>query len=123
MENFQLQLIELSNERQQSSFTAEVRAKPQHHKFLIGKNGASIKEIRDQTGARIIFPGNNDEDKEVITIIGKEENVLAAKAQLEAIIKNNGEFSFLFVQKTSFFFFLKKKKEIKYGFCFYFRFK
>lgn len=86
----QQQLIELSNERQQSSFTAEVRAKPQHHKFLIGKNGASIKEIRDQTGARIIFPGNNDEDKEVITIIGKEENVLAAKAQLEAIIKNNG---------------------------------
>lgn len=85
-------MIELSNERQQSSFTAEVRAKPQHHKFLIGKNGASIKEIRDQTGARIIFPGNNDEDKEVITIIGKEENVLAAKAQLEAIIKNNGKF-------------------------------
>lgn len=89
VEKAKLQLIELSNERQQSSFTAEVRAKPQHHKFLIGKNGASIKEIRDQTGARIIFPGNNDEDKEVITIIGKEENVLAAKAQLEAIIKNN----------------------------------
>lgn len=89
VEKAKQQLIELSNERQQSSFTAEVRAKPQHHKFLIGKNGASIKEIRDQTGARIIFPGNNDEDKEVITIIGKEENVLAAKAQLEAIIKNN----------------------------------
>lgn len=89
VEKAKAQLIELSNERQQSSFTAEVRAKPQHHKFLIGKNGASIKEIRDQTGARIIFPGNNDEDKEVITIIGKEENVLAAKAQLEAIIKNN----------------------------------
>lgn len=89
VEKAKAQLIELSNERQLSSFTAEVRAKPQHHKFLIGKNGASIKEIRDQTGARIIFPGNNDEDKEVITIIGKEENVLAAKAQLEAIIKNN----------------------------------
>lgn len=89
VEKAKAQLIELSNERQLSSFTAEVRAKPQHHKFLIGKNGASIKEIRDQTGARIIFPGNNDEDKEVITIIGKEESVLAAKAQLEAIIKNN----------------------------------
>lgn len=89
VEKAKAQLIELSNERQQSSYTAEVRAKPQHHKFLIGKNGASIKEIRDQTGTRIIFPGNNDEDKEVITIIGKEENVLAAKAQLEAIIKNN----------------------------------
>ena len=87
-------MIELSNERQQSSFTAEVRAKPQHHKFLIGKNGASIKEIRDQTGARIIFPSSTDEDKEVIVIIGKEENVLAAKAQLEAIIKNNGKQNF-----------------------------
>lgn len=92
-------MIELSNERQQSSFTTEVRAKPQHHKFLIGKNGASIKEIRDQTGARIIFPGNNDEDKEVITIIGKEENVMAAKAQLEAIIKNNGNLFNHFLQK------------------------
>lgn len=89
VEKAKLQLIELSTERQLSSYTAEVRAKQQHHKFLIGKNGVSIKEIRDQTGARIIFPGNNDEDKEVITIIGKEENVLAAKAQLEAIIKNN----------------------------------
>lgn len=89
VEKAKIQLIELSNERQLSSFTAEVRAKPQHHKFLIGKNGVSIKEIRDLTGARIIFPSANDEDKEVITIIGKEESVLAAKAQLEAIIKNN----------------------------------
>lgn len=82
------QLLELANERQAASFTAEVRAKQQHHKFLIGKNGASIRKIRDATGARIIFPGNDDADKEVITIIGKEENVKAAKEQLESIIKD-----------------------------------
>lgn len=82
------QLLELANERQLASFTAEVRAKQQHHKFLIGKNGASIRKIRDATGARIIFPGNDDADKEVITIIGKEENVKQAKEQLEAIIKD-----------------------------------
>ncbi|XP_037827229.1 vigilin [Lucilia sericata] len=82
------QLLELANERQAASFTAEVRAKQQHHKFLIGKNGASIRKIRDATGARIIFPGNDDADKEVITIIGKEENVKQAKEQLEAIIKD-----------------------------------
>uniref|UniRef100_A0A1Q3FI46 Putative vigilin n=1 Tax=Culex tarsalis TaxID=7177 RepID=A0A1Q3FI46_CULTA len=82
------QLIELTNEKELSSFTAEVRAKPQHHKFLIGKNGASIKKIRDLTGARIIFPGTNDEDKEVITIIGKKEGVEEARTQLESIIKN-----------------------------------
>ncbi|XP_065366752.1 vigilin [Calliphora vicina] len=82
------QLLELANERQAASFTAEVRAKQQHHKFLIGKNGASIRKIRDATGARIIFPGNDDADKEVITIIGKEENVKQAKEQLEVIIKD-----------------------------------
>lgn len=80
------QLLELASEAQLASFTAEVRAKQQHHKFLIGKNGASIRKIREATGARIIFPNNNDEDKEVITIIGKEESVKLAKEQLETII-------------------------------------
>ncbi|EDV55082.1 vigilin [Drosophila erecta] len=85
------QLLELTNERQLASFTAEVRAKQQHHKFLIGKNGASIRQIRDATGARIIFPSNDDTDKEVITIIGKEDSVNKAREKLEAIIKECDE--------------------------------
>jgi hypothetical protein len=48
-----------------------VKAKPQHHKFLIGRAGVHIQKIRDETGARIIFPGANDADRESITIIGK----------------------------------------------------
>lgn len=39
-------LVELSNEKQISGFTEEVRAKKEHHKFLIGKNGANIKKVR-----------------------------------------------------------------------------
>jgi transcription antitermination factor NusA-like protein len=81
------QLVELTTERQLSSYSAEVRAKPQHHKFLIGKNGVNIKKIRDLTGARIVFPTDKDEDKEAITIIGKKEAVEHAKAALEAAIK------------------------------------
>lgn len=81
------QLQELTTERQLSSYTAVVRAKPQHHKFLIGKNGVNIKKIRDTTGARIAFPSDNDEDKEGITIIGRKEAVEQAKAQLEATIR------------------------------------
>lgn len=88
VEKAKAQLMEISMECELSSFHAEVRAKPQHYRFLIGKNGASIRKIRDATGARIIFPGNDDEDKEVITIIGKKDCVLAAKEQLEAIIKD-----------------------------------
>lgn len=94
VERAKQQLLELSNEKQLSSFTAEVRANPKHHRFLIGKKGASIKKIRDSTGARIIFPSNDDKDKEVITIIGKKENVETARQQLEAIIRevnNNTE--------------------------------
>jgi len=82
------QLLDLANERQLSSFTAEVRAKAQHHKFLIGKNGANVKKIRESTGARVVFPTSQDEDHELITIIGKKEAVLEAKAQLERTIKD-----------------------------------
>ncbi|XP_015598207.1 vigilin [Cephus cinctus] len=80
-------LLEHRNEKQLSSFSATVRAKAQHHKFLIGKNGANIKKIRESTGARIIFPTEQDEDKEIITIIGKEDAVEKAKAELEATIE------------------------------------
>ncbi|XP_066146000.1 vigilin [Euwallacea fornicatus] len=82
------QLLDLANERQLASYTAEVRAKAQHHKFLIGKNGANIKKIRDSTGARIIFPSNIDDDREIITILGKKDAVEDAKKQLEAMIKD-----------------------------------
>ncbi|GAB1863176.1 Vigilin [Camponotus japonicus] len=87
VEKAKAQLLELSNEKQLSSFSTEVRAKVQHHKFLIGKNGANIKKIRESTGARIIFPTDEDQDKEVITIMGKKEAVEKAKAELETTIK------------------------------------
>ncbi|XP_050305134.1 vigilin [Anthonomus grandis grandis] len=87
VEQARQQLLDLVNEKQVASFNAEVRTKPQHHKFLIGKGGANIKKIRDATGARIIFPSNDDEDQEVITIIGRQEAVEEAKQQLEAMIK------------------------------------
>ncbi len=80
-------LLELANEKQLSSMTAEVRAKPEHHKFLIGRNGSNVQAIRDKTGARIIFPTEKDKDKETITILGTKEAVAAAKQELEAKIK------------------------------------
>ena len=88
VEKAEKQLLELANEAQLTSFTTEIRAKSQHFKFLIGKNGSSIKKIREATGARIIFPGDNDADKDIITIIGKEEAVRKAKQQLESVISD-----------------------------------
>merc|ERR1719308_354695 len=80
-------LKELSDEKQLSGISAEVKAKPQHHKFLIGRNGVHIQKIRDDTGARIIFPGPSDADRESITIVGTKEAVATAKAIVEARVK------------------------------------
>lgn len=86
VEKAKKQLMEVINERELSSYTAEVRANHTYHKFLIGKNGTSIRKIRESTGARIIFPNNDDLEKETITIIGKEDAVRQAKEQLETIL-------------------------------------
>merc|ERR1719483_698460 len=80
-------LKELSDEKQLSGISVEVKAKPQHHKFLIGRAGVHIQKIRDETGARIIFPGANDDDRESITIVGTKEAVEAAKVIVEARVK------------------------------------
>ena len=75
-------LSELSDENQLS----EIKAQPHHHKFLMGQAKCYIQKIRDETEARIIFPGTNDMDKETITSIGTKEAVAAAKKELEARI-------------------------------------
>ncbi|XP_019637669.1 PREDICTED: vigilin-like [Branchiostoma belcheri] len=88
VEKAKQQLLELSNERAQSGHTSEVRAKPEHHKFLIGRGGSNIRKVRDNTGARIIFPTAKDDDQELITIMGTKEAVAAARAELENLIKD-----------------------------------
>merc|ERR1719376_1208993 len=80
-------LKELSDEKQLSGISVEGKAKPQHHKFLIGRAGVHIQKIRDETGARIIFPGADDADRESITIVGTKEAVAAAKTIVEARVK------------------------------------
>uniref|UniRef100_A0A8C8K0A7 Vigilin n=1 Tax=Oncorhynchus tshawytscha TaxID=74940 RepID=A0A8C8K0A7_ONCTS len=70
------------------SHTAELKAKPEYHKFLIGKGGGNIRKVRDSTGARIIFPTLEDEDQELITVVGTEEAVREAQKELEELIKS-----------------------------------
>ena len=43
--------------------------------------------MREKTGARIVFPAAKDDDKELITIIGKKESVEEAKQDLMKAIK------------------------------------
>lgn len=66
----------------------ELQAKPEYHKFLIGRGGANIRRVRDRTGARIIFPSPDEQEQEHITIMGKEEAVWLAQRELETLVKN-----------------------------------
>ncbi|XP_048581581.1 protein bicaudal C homolog 1-B isoform X2 [Nematostella vectensis] len=56
---------------------------PQHHLFIIGKNGANIKHITQQTGASVNFPDpNGTQRKGVVFLSGSVESVICARAQL-----------------------------------------
>ncbi|XP_063965109.1 vigilin-like [Lytechinus pictus] len=82
------QLMDLTNEREQASFTADVHAKPEYHRFLIGRGGANIRKVREETGARVVFPNNNDDDQTLVQIIGTKEAVEEAKKRLASLIKD-----------------------------------
>jgi len=88
VEKAKQQLLALAEEKQIKSHTVELRAKPEYHKFLIGKGGGNIRKVRDSTGARIIFPTAEDQDQELITVVGTEEAVREAQKELEELIKS-----------------------------------
>ncbi len=72
----------------QEHHTLEIRCKPEYHRFLIGRQGANIRRVRDKFGARVLFPQkSSEEDSEMVMIIGRKEKAEAAKAHLEKLIK------------------------------------
>ena len=83
-----LTLLIFTSLQKESGFTVELKAKPEYHKFLIGRGGANIRKVRDSTGARVIFPSADDQDQELITIIGKKESTEKARVELEMLIKD-----------------------------------
>lgn len=81
------QLTELSNDKQLNNFEVNLVCKYEFHKFIIGKKGLNINKIRDSYGVRVIFPKEDEtENRNEITIIGKKEDVLKTKAELEKMI-------------------------------------
>uniref|UniRef100_A0A183IEE5 Vigilin n=1 Tax=Soboliphyme baturini TaxID=241478 RepID=A0A183IEE5_9BILA len=80
-------LLDLAKDREASSFTAEVKAKPEMFGYLIGSGGTRIKKIRDSyPGIRILIPRPQDEDQETIHLIGRKDDVGKVKKQLEELV-------------------------------------
>ena len=81
-------LVDIANRHAQENFTVEIKCKPEYHRFLIGRGGAKIRKVRDELGARVIFPQKgSDDESDVILIIGRKENVEGAKTHLLKLIK------------------------------------
>merc|ERR1711953_1550197 len=71
-------------EMQESSHQVKVPIFKQFHKFVIGKGGANIRRIRDETDTRIDLPDSTT-DSDMITITGKKENVVKAVEAIQQI--------------------------------------
>jgi hypothetical protein len=68
----------------ESNYQSKVPIFKQFHKFIIGKGGATIRKIRQETDTRVDLPESGSES-DVITITGKKENVEKAVSKIQAI--------------------------------------
>ncbi len=103
------ELLKLAEQKNDLSYSEDIYAKAEYHRYLVGHKGNNINSLRDKFNVRILFPSikddNNNKAKpttgdevstipnpnDIISIVGKKENVKSARAELEAAIKNLDE--------------------------------
>ena len=56
----------------------------QFHKFVIGKGGATIKQIRQDTNAKVDLPASGS-DSDIILLTGRKDDVLKAQKIIQQI--------------------------------------
>lgn len=99
IEKAKKELVKLAKLKNEMSYSEDVPAKFEYHRFLVGKNGNNVNTLRDQYSVRIIFPSNSKDsnnnkkeaeiqNQDLITIIGSEENVKAVRTEIEKTLKN-----------------------------------
>lgn len=64
----------------------DINVEPRIHGYIIGRSGATVDQIRDESGANVIVP-KNDELSELITLEGTHEAVAIAEEKINAIAK------------------------------------
>ncbi len=64
---------------------AEIEVDQKYHKHIIGKSGANVGRIKDETGVSIRIPPDN-ENSNIIRIEGSPEGVATAKQELQQMV-------------------------------------
>uniref|UniRef100_A0A7I5E6T0 Vigilin n=1 Tax=Haemonchus contortus TaxID=6289 RepID=A0A7I5E6T0_HAECO len=91
VEKAQKLLKNLAKDKEVNLHEDTVIAKPEFHRFLIGKGGSKINKMREHFDVRVMFPRETDADKETIHLLGKKEDVLKVKKELEENIRQLNE--------------------------------
>ena len=72
----------------ESNYRFDVKISKKYYGSIIGKGGVTLRKIREDTNTKIEMP-KEDSELDIITIIGKKENVdkCAARKRLQEIEK------------------------------------
>ncbi|RWS13999.1 vigilin-like protein [Dinothrombium tinctorium] len=84
VENCYRYLAQQNKELLASNYSIQVPINKEFHKCIIGKEGANIRKIRDETETKIELPSESN-DSDVIVITGRKENVEQARDKILAI--------------------------------------
>lgn len=72
----------------ENNHQASVRVPLDFVPYLIGREGATIRKIRDDTDTRINVPQHTDAPgADSVTVIGKRKNVEDARSRIEALLR------------------------------------
>jgi hypothetical protein len=84
-------LKELAKTCAETTEEANLPVKPEYIRFLIGREGANVKKMRESyPSVRIIFPENSTTDQKIV-LMGKKEEVEAVKKSYEKQIQELNE--------------------------------
>ncbi|VVC39754.1 K Homology domain,K Homology domain, type 1 [Cinara cedri] len=83
-------LAKLAKELDEANYVLEIPVFKQFHKLVVGKGGANIKKIREETDTRIDLP-REGEDSDTIKVMGNKEKVLIACDMIKKIQNEMGD--------------------------------
>lgn len=80
-------ILEAELERvRKTTIRKDIRVEPRIHGYIIGRAGATVDQIREESGAYVLVP-KNDEPSEYISLEGTAEAVAKAEEKINAIAK------------------------------------
>ncbi|XP_050997789.1 vigilin-like [Acomys russatus] len=88
IEKAKKKFLQLLEEEKAKSYSIVIPVKSKYHQFLKNKNGGNLPSTCVKFGVRAIFPTLKNKEQDLVTIIGKEEDVKGVQKELELMLKD-----------------------------------